>query len=1228
MGAKWTTQQKEAIDARGSDILVSAAAGSGKTAVLVERIIQRITAEEDPLDIDRLLVVTFTKAAAAEMSQRIGAAITKKLEEKPDDVHLQNQLTYLSRADIKTIHAFCLQVIREYYDRLDIDPAVKTADPAEIALLQKDVLGELFETLYEAEDEGFLRLLETYGENTGDQRLKDLILQVYKFSQGYPDPEKLLKKMAEQFYMAEGDTIDQCAWMPLIGEGITNGVDYALYNLQKAYDRICGNGEFTAYGERLEAELEGVKALRQALEHPSYADWHQAYVAVDFARMPAYRGKDKDTAEWVKNLRNEAKASIGKLGETYFCYSAETQTKLISSLYPIAKALSETVIRFAEAFAQAKKEKLWLDFNDYEHFALQILTEPGSAKDNIIPTDAAKQMQQKYDEIMIDEYQDSNVVQEMLLTAVSGAYEGNNNRFMVGDVKQSIYRFRLAMPQLFNEKYRTYPVEKGGKTRKIILSKNFRSRKNVLDGINFIFRQTMSEAFGDVDYNAEAALYDGADFPDFDGLCGGENEMMLLDLSSEETEEQLTDLEELDKRQMEATMIAGKIREMMKAGYQVYDRGLESYRPMEYRDVAVLVRSIRSWGTTLDDIFGKEGIPYYAETAEGYFDVPEIDTVLNFLRLIDNPYQDIPLLSVLHSPLYGISADALTEIRLFGGDGLFYECVLRYLAEGAEEEILEKLERFQADLQDWREIAKELSLCELLRYLYQQTGYYDYAGMTPGGSLRQANLRLLLEKAETYENNSGKGLFHFIRFVEDMKTAETESSAAKLQSEADDLVRVMTIHKSKGLEFPVVFVADLGKQFNEADTRAAVITHQEWGYGMDYMDLDHRASYRTLSKTALAEAIRQENLSEEMRVLYVALTRAKEKLILTGTVRNLQKSVEKWAETADSVEELLPVFRLRRGRSYLDWIMPALLRHPQARVLPEPWEPTDRGEARQFLDEPSKWKFTFLEKGDIYGAEQEKQELAEEQQNVFENWDAEPDYSGRKEEIFRILSWKYDHETATMLPTKVSISEIKRRYHAEISGEEAQVPQELQIPQFGQKKEGLTAAEIGTAMHTVMEAADLRKAYDADALEELLTELQQQGRLTEEEKAAIRRKELLTFFSSDLAKRMQKVDEIHKEQPFAMLVEPKEVFLDDIYHDMEEFIQINGIIDCYFIEENGVVLVDYKSDRLWQEDAFREKYNIQLRLYKEALERVTELPVKACYIYAFAPGKIIPMNFE
>ena len=640
------------------------------------------------------------------------------------------------------------------------------------------------------------------------------------------------------------------------------------------------------------------------------------------------------------------------------------------------------------------------------------------------------------------------------------------------------------------------------------------------------------------------------------------------------------------------------------------------------------MRSIRSWGTTLDDIFGKEGIPYYAETAEGYFDVPEIDTVLNFLRLIDNPYQDIPLLSVLHSPLYGISADALTEIRLFGGDGLFYECVLRYLAEGAEEEILEKLERFQADLQDWRETAKELSLCELLRYLYQQTGYYDYAGMTPGGSLRQANLRLLLEKAETYENNSGKGLFHFIRFVEDMKTAETESSAAKLQSEADDLVRVMTIHKSKGLEFPVVFVADLGKQFNEADTRAAVITHQEWGYGMDYMDLDHRASYRTLSKTALAEAIKLENLSEEMRVLYVALTRAKEKLILTGTVRNLQKSVEKWAETADSVEELLPVFRLRRGRSYLDWIMPALLRHPQARVLPEPWEPTDRGEARQFLDEPSKWKFTFLEKGDIYGAEQEKQELAEEQQNVFENWDTKPDYSGRKEEIFRILSWKYDHETATMLPTKVSISEIKRRYQAEISGEEAQVPQELQIPQFGQKKEGLTAAEIGTAMHTVMEAADLRKAYDADALEELLTELQQQGRLTEEEKAAIRRKELLTFFSSDLAKRMQKADEIHKEQPFAMLVEPKEVFFDDIYQNMEEFIQINGIIDCYFVEENAVVLVDYKSDRLWQEDAFREKYKIQLRLYKEALERVTDLPVKACYIYAFAPGKMIPMNFD
>lgn len=1218
----WTEQQENAMMAKDSDILVAAAAGSGKTAVLVERIIRRITEGDAPMDIDRMLVVTFTKAAAAEMSQRIGAAITKKLEQDPQNVHLQNQLAYLSHADIKTIHAFCLQVIREYYDLLDLDPAAKTADPSEIKLLQRDVLEDLFEELYEQEDTGFLQLLETFSEDTGDKRLKDLILQVYEFAQGDPHPQRLLLDMAERFAFQEDESLDDCVWMECIQTAVSGNVADAQYQMQKAERLTKYDAEFTAYHDCIVQELEPLTNLKHVLEEKGYANWQKAFAAVSFGRMPAYRGEEKEKAEQIKNLRNDAKTTIQKLGETYFCYDAEMQLRLLKGLYPVAKALSDVTILFMERFAEAKKEKLWLDFHDYEHFALQILTKPESTKDNVIPTEAAKQMQKKYDEVMIDEYQDSNVVQEMLLCAVSGAYFGENNRFMVGDVKQSIYRFRLAMPQLFNEKYRTYPVKTGGKTRKIILSKNFRSRKNVLDGINFLFHQLMTEDCGDVAYDAEAALYAGAEFPPFAGVCGGDCEMVVLETATNE-EELPEELEELDKKQLEITWILHKIKEMQAEDFSVLDKETGAYRPLEYRDVAILLRSIKSWGNTLDDVFGKEGVPYYAETAEGYYDMTEVDTILNMLRLTDNPYQDIPLLSLLYSPIYALSADDLAQIRLFGGDGLFYECVLYYEAEGEEESIVAILSRFIADLQDWREKARQISLHELLRYLYQQTGYYDYVGMTAGGSLRQANLRLLLEKAETYENSSQKGLFHFVRYVEQMKTTEAEASAAKLQSEAENLVHVMTIHKSKGLEFPVVFVADMGKQFNEADIRSAVITHQSLGYGMDYMDLEQRAQYRTLSKTALAEVIRLENISEEMRVLYVALTRAKEKLILTGTVRSLEKAIAKWAEIADCGTEQLPVYRVRKSRNYLDWVMPALLRHPVGRVLPEPWEPVERGEPYFFLEEPSKWQILLLQKIDVYNLEKQKMEKAKQKIDLFSNWDTEQDYSGNKEQIFQILSWQYDHKTATKLPAKVSISEIKRKYAEIISGEPAPVPAELKLPDFVKEKRAVTGAAIGTAMHTVVEALDLQQTYATETLQTLINQLTEQSKMAKEEAELIPKQEILQFLQSDLAERMRKAEILKKEQPFAMLMRPKDVFLDGQYDDVDEWIQINGIIDCYFIEQDGVVLVDYKSDRLRSKKLFKEKYGIQLQLYKEALQRVTGLQVKECLVYAFAMGQTI-----
>ena len=1210
MANQWTEQQRQAIEGRGGDLLVAAAAGSGKTAVLVERIITRIIEEEQ--EIDRLLVVTFTKAAAAEMSQRIGAAICRRLETDPNNLHLQNQMAFLPRADIKTIHAFCLQVIREYYHIVEIDPAARTADPAEIKLLQKDVLEDLFEQLYAAEDNAwFLALLETFAPATRDDRLKELVLQTHTFAQGSPQPERFLEETADGFHLAEGQTVDDCAWFHIIREGVAAQVEYALYQLERAYALAKGAAGFEAYAKTLAQDLDGVHALQNALDKP-YQAWRLAYVAVDFARLPAYRGEEKDFAEYLKELRNEAKDAVKKMGETYFCYSAETQTELIRKAYPVAKGLAALTIRFMQTFAAAKREKNIIDFNDYEHFALQILLDADGR-----PTAAAEELRGRYDEIMIDEYQDSNIVQELILSAVSGQSIGENNRFMVGDVKQSIYRFRQAMPELFSEKYLRYPAEEGGRERKIILSKNFRSRRNILEGINFIFRQMMCREFGGIAYDAEAALYAGREFPACDKPHGGANELLLIETAQQEDSELTEEMLEMDRRQVEATAIAARIQALLKEGYQVLDGKTGQYRPLQLGDIAILFRSMKNWSAVLEDVFGRAGLAYYAETAEGYFEVPEVETVLHLLRLIDNPRQDIPLLSILHAPIYGLSADELMQVRLGGGKGLYLDCVHAYLEQGEDEELRGKLAVFLEDLSRWRRAKRDLSLHELLRLLYRETGYYDYLGMTAGGALRQANLRLLLEKAEQYEKGSRKGLFTFIRYVEDLKTAEAESSTAKLLGAGENLIHVMTIHKSKGLEFPVVFVSDLGKTFNDMDARSAVIFHHKLGFGMDYTDQKTRAVYRTLSKTALIEATRMENLAEEMRVLYVALTRAKEKLILTGAVKDGERSLRKWAQAAECTTEILPLFRLRRARSYLDWVMPALCRHPQGIAIPTDWEVAPH----RFFGETSAWTISRKSREDVLRGILLEQKQAETQRSFFAAWQTPQELTESQKEVFRVLSWRYPQEKETLLPAKLTISEVKRKFQEEQTGELQPMPaRELRLPDRSGSK-GLTAAEIGTAMHTFLEEADLRQEYSMEQIEALAGEMVAKGRLTAEEGKALRKKELLGFFRSKLAARLRRAEKIEREQPFSLLMQPRELFFGEEYAEVSAKILLNGIIDCYFMERDGIILLDYKTDRIYDEEKLRERYRIQLELYRAALERTLGLPVKEVYLYSFALGR-------
>ena len=1222
MGVKWTEEQQKVIQLRNRNILVSAAAGSGKTAVLVERIITMLTEDDPPVDVDKLLIVTFTEAAASEMKERIRLAIEKKLTEYPEDEHLKQQATLIHNAQITTIHSFCLSVIRDHFHAIDIDPGFRIGEEGELKLLRHDVLEEMLEEKYQEGNKRFLDFAAAYSTGRDDKKIEDLILKIYEFSRSYPDSEEWLDSCVKVYGIPDVKTLEESSFMKKVMTDIRKNLDDARELLAHAEKIALSPDGPAVYEATLDKDMQVIEDLSGI---PSYEKMAEAFANVKWARIAANKDKtvSEEKIEQVKKIRELVKGIVKNISGQYFYESPQELVEDLKLCAPAMEELGDLVRLFAEKFEEQKRAQNMIDFSDMEQYALRILTEKTEA--GLGPSKIAEEYQKQFQEIMIDEYQDSNLIQEAILTSVSTCRSGRYNIFMVGDVKQSIYRFRQAMPELFNEKYQRYPAEEGRKERKIVLSKNFRSRKNILDGVNFIFRQIMQKEFGDIAYDDAAALYAGMTFPDCAEPHGGENEILLIATAEAEDSELSEELKELDRRQVEATAIAARIRALMESSYQVVDKKTGAYRPLRYGDIAILLRSMKNWSSVLDDVFGKAGMPYYAETAEGYFEVPEVETMLHLLRLLDNPRQDIPLLSILHSPIYDFSADALMQIRLQGGKGLYYDCLWRYLQEGEDAALRARISAFLADLTHWRNEVRNFSLHELLRLLYRETGYYDYLSVTAGGTLRQANLRLLLEKAEQYEKGSHRGLFYFIRYVEDMKTAEAETSSAKLPTEGEDRMQVMTIHKSKGLEFPVVFVADMGKSFNELDIRSAVLLHQKWGCGMDYTDIEKRVSYRTLAKRALAEAIREENLAEELRVLYVALTRAKEKLILTGTVKDFEKAFLKWGSTADCDTEILPASRLRRAKSYLDWVMPAYLRHPARERLAAEWED---GLPKQcvFSAEESAWRLSCMTKDEALQETAQEQKTAEEQRDFFAAWESPAEMTEERQAVFRILSWQYPHGKETRLPAKLSISEIKRKYQEEMTGKIiTPAHQEIRLPDFAEKRK-LSSAEMGTAMHTFMEEADFRKKYTKEEIDSLTAELVQRGRLTEEEGKYLRRRELLQFFESELAERLRGAERIEKERPFSVLMQPKELFFGEEYREVTDEILVNGIIDCYFTEKNVGILIDYKSDRIYDEEELKARYRIQLELYRTALERAMGISIRETYLYSFAMGKAIPLT--
>lgn len=1243
---KWTKEQQAVIDSRNSNLLVAAAAGSGKTAVLVERIIQMITDKENPIDIDKLLVVTFTNAAASEMRERIGDAIGKALDKDPENRHLQNQLVLLNKASITTIHSFCLEVIKSNFHKINLDPNFRIGDTTECTLLKQEAIEEVFEELYVEQNEGFLNLVESYAEKRGDSNVQDIILGIYNFSMASPNPKEWLEYSAEQFNIDDDFDFSKSIWANTILDTVYMEIEGIESSMRKSLEELRGIEELETYLLKFRKDYEGIKRILEACDINNDSVWNDTFIAMSSIAFENYtkgvKRLPKDAPDYITDIkkraddiRKSAKKTIQNMVSSVFRKENDDIKEEIKYLYKIVKSISETVLKFEEVYSNNKRDKGIIDFNDIEHFALKILTKKDE-NGNTIPSDIALSYRDKFYEIFIDEYQDSNFVQEVLLSNI--AKIKTPNRFMVGDVKQSIYRFRQAKPEIFLQKYSDYDTEKGALHRKIMLYKNFRSREEVVNCANYIFENTMSKQIGDIDYTEEERLNLGASFKeneDENAIVGGPSEIHIiqtktsLNNSKDDEEKELSDEEEeeIDNIQIEARMVGKIIKDMMKPNedgkiQMVYDKKLDDYRPIEFKDIVILLRATSSWAPVFADELMDMDIPTYADIGVGYFDTIEIKTVMSLLQVIDNPMQDIPLLAVLKSPICGFTPEDLIDIRVEDTHRTFYEALEGYSEN--DDEIGYKCLDFLNKLQDYKEKSLYMSTDEFLWYLYTKTGYFAYVGALPGGSQRQANLKILFERAKQFEETSFKGIFNFINFISKLKKSNTDMGSAKTLGENANVVRIMSIHKSKGLEFPVVICSGMGKNFNNQDFRKSILYHHDLGYGPELVDYNRRISYPSIAKEALKSRINIENLSEEMRVLYVAFTRPKEKLIITGSSRDINKSINSWSNGIDS-KQPISKYKILKGKSYLDWIMSSVLKHKDLENIREMAEV----ELENIDDHPSKWKTKIWYKEDVI-LENKEDEEDESVRDILENLDVTVPKTPYYDEIKEKLDYKYKYEICTTKPASISVTEIKKiqnSYEEELTEDLFNNQIVLKKPLFMQEEieDKITGAERGSIVHLIMELLDFNKINTIDEIKEQINIFIKKNIITEKQSTAINSYKIYKFFKSDIGQRMLKSAFVKREQAIYAQIKLKDVYIyEDLINDGslnydDESIMLRGIIDAYFEEDEKIVIVDYKTDFVNDENRKEviNRYKKQLDLYAEVVKNLTGKEVKEKYIYLF-----------
>lgn len=1249
---KWTEEQARAISEDRCNLLVAAAAGAGKTAVLVERIIRKITHPETPVDIDRLLVVTFTNAAAAEMRERIGAALSRVLEDAQKDEslntrNLQRQLALLGKASITTIHSFCLEVIRNNFHTIDLDPAFRIADDTEALLLKLEALEELIELKYESENctEEFLSLVECYGSNRDDKKLMDLVLTIYEFVQSHPWPEVWLQDAVEAFNAADGMDFGETKWARVLMKNISmelSGLQCVLEGAEATAERAEG---LSPYVTVLQEDRLKVQAMLKACsEEGGWDSLYEEFKNLEFTRLPRC-GKDIDlkAQEEVKSIRDDVKGKLNKLKKELISSNSGELASDLRQLYPIMKSLGSLVLEFADKYQDKKKQKGVIDFDDFEHFCLNVLT--SQEEGTVSPTQAALGLRERFEEIYIDEYQDSNLTQEVILNMVSREELGEPNIFMVGDVKQSIYRFRQAKPELFLKKYNTYSGESTSKYRKILLYKNFRSREDIIHGVNYIFSQIMSESLGDIDYTEKEALNAGAVFEAPEGSecsIGGAVELHIIDnrettaKDEEGADEDPDDSVETglgldidisdkpDSIQCEARVAAKRIKELVAetGGFMVVDKDTKIYRPARFSDIVILMRTTKNWSDVFAEELSIHGIPVYTDAGSGYFRTIEISTVLSLLQIIDNPLQDIPMLAVLRSPIAGFSTEELIDIRLCDREVTFFEAMNK--AAATDGELGRKSGEFIERLGRWREKSLYLSTDELIWYLYNDTGYYSFVGAMPGGVIRQANLRMLFDKARQYEESSFKGLFNFVNFINKLKGSQGDMGSAKTLGEKDDVVRIMSIHKSKGLEFPIVFVCGAGKGFNLTDAAKGILLHHDLGIGPDFIDHKRRIWYPSIFKQALKYKIRLESLSEEMRILYVAFTRSKEKLIITGAVNDPLKSAAKWRGSSRAKSQKVPEFDILKGKCYMDWICMALMRHPEGKLAEKLGV-----EQKDFYEgnDSDRWDIRLWDREevlkDIRLEEHNEEELIGEV--ALASGEVEAD---TRNEIIKRLEWKYPYSAYEKLPVKVTVTELKRYFDTEAADDYKlqAVPGIKKRPRFLEDTTAMTAAEKGSLMHFVLQHMDFGGEVSEASIRKQMEDMVEAELLTEVQAQNVHSHKIIKFMQTALGKRVVAAKKLYREVPFTMEVKCSEVFADIPGEGNEsETIVLQGIIDCYFEEEGKLVLVDYKTDYVpeGELEQLKEKYRTQIEYYARALRQITGKEIAGKYIYLFWNGEIL-----